>query len=381
MRGDRTMSGERRRIPVAAPDLSGNEEAYVQDAVRSTWISSTGPYLARFEKAFAEMCDTKFAIPVANGTVALHLALLALDVKPGDEVLVPSLTYIATANAVRYVGAEPVFVDVDADTWCVSPEHLHSAITSKTKGIIAVHLYGHPADMDALRRIATAHGLWIVEDAAEAHCAHYKGRRVGGLGDVATFSFYGNKIIASGEGGALTLDDASLAERIRLLRGQGMDPARRYYFPIIGYNYRLTNVAAALLCAQLERAQQIISRRRAIFEGYAARLRGIPGIGFQPTAAWAEPSPWLYCITVDEGAFGVSRDRLSQRLDEEGIETRPFFVPIHTLPPYVESWSRRQRMLPQTEQLAASGLNLPTYAHMSEADLDRICATILSACR
>jgi perosamine synthetase len=372
------MSKGRPRIPVAAPDLSGNEEDYVRDAVRSTWISSTGPYLARFEKTFAEMCGTKFAIPVANGTVALHLALLALDVKPGDEVLVPSLTYIATANAVRYVGAEPVFIEVDAETWCISPEDLRSAITPKTKGMIAVHLYGHPADMDALQRIATAHGLWIVEDAAEAHFSRYKGRIAGGLGDVATFSFYGNKIIAAGEGGALTLNDASLAERISLLRGQGMDPRRRYYFPVVGYNYRLTNVAAALLCGQLERAQQIIARRRAIFDGYSARLREIPGLGFQPVAQWAEPSPWLYCITIDD-EFGISRERLMQRLDEEGIETRPFFIPIHTLPPYQESWSRRGRRLPLTESLAASGLNLPTYAGLSETDLDRISAAILSA--
>jgi perosamine synthetase len=268
---------------------------------------------------------------------------------------------------------------VDAETWCISSEDLGSAITPKTKGIIAVHLYGHPADMDALKRVASAHGLWIVEDAAEAHFARYKGSTVGGLGDVGTFSFYGNKIIASGEGGALTLNDASLAERISLLRGQGMDPQRRYYFPVVGYNYRLTNVAAALLCGQLERAEQILSRRRAIFEGYSARLRGVPGVGFQPVAAWAESSPWLYCITIDEGVFGISRDRLMQRLDELGIETRPFFIPIHTLPPYQESWSRCRRPLPLTESLAASGLNLPTYAALSEADMDRICATLRSA--
>ena len=199
------------RIPVAAPDLGDCEEANVLSALRSTWISSTGPFLNEFEKTFAQICETEGALGVCNGTVALHLALLALDVRPGDEVLVPSLTYIATANAVRYVGAEPVFVDVDPCTWCIDPELLERSITRRTKGIIAVHLYGHPADMDAINHIAAVHGLWVVEDAAEAHFARYKGRPTGGLGDLGTFSFYGNKIITCGEGGGLTVKDRHLS--------------------------------------------------------------------------------------------------------------------------------------------------------------------------
>ena len=203
-----------------------------------------------------------------NGTVALHLALLAMGVGPGDEVLIPSLTYIASANAVRYVGAEPVFVDVDPKTWCINPNLLESNISPRSKGIIAVHLYGHPADMDAINQIAKRHGLWVVEDAAEAHLAQYKGRPTGSLAAIATFSFYGNKIFTSGEGGALTLDDPDLEERIRILRGQGVDPKRRYYFPIIGYNYRLTNVACAMLCGQLERRVNILERREWIYQQY-----------------------------------------------------------------------------------------------------------------
>ncbi len=196
-----------KRIPVAVPDLSGNEEKYAVEAIRSSWISSTGPFVHRFEKEFAELCGTRAAISVCNGTVALHLALLALDVRPGDEVLVPSLTYVATANAVRYVGAEPVFVDVDPGTWCMDPGQLEASITRRTKGIIPVHLYGHPADMDAINHVAAVHGLWVVEDAAEAHLASYKGRKTGSLAPIATFSFYGNKTFTCGEGGAITLND------------------------------------------------------------------------------------------------------------------------------------------------------------------------------
>jgi perosamine synthetase len=288
------------KIPLASPDLTGNEEKFAVEAIRSTWISSTGPFVQRFEKEFAELCEVRAAISVCNGTVALHLALLALDVRPGDEVLVPSLTYIATANAVRYVGAEPVFVDIDPNTWCLDPNLLEANITRRTKGIIAVHLYGHPADMDAINHIAAVHGLWVVEDAAEAHLARYKGRPVGGLGHIGTFSFYGNKVFTCGEGGALTVNDPHLELRIRTLRGQGMDPQRRYYFPVTGYNFRLTNVACAILCAQLERHEQIISQRRQIFATYRELLQGIPGVGFQPVAAWSEPTPWLFCLTVDE---------------------------------------------------------------------------------
>jgi perosamine synthetase len=367
-------------VPVAEPDLTGNEEAYVVDAIRSSWIASTGPYVDRFESTFAELCESRAAVGVCNGTVALHLALMALGVRPGDEVLVPSLTYVATANAVRYVGGEPVFIDSDEETWCMDPTRLEAAITPRTKGIIAVHLYGHPADMDAINRVAAIHGLWVVEDAAEAHLATYKGRRVGGLGTIGTFSFYGNKIFTSGEGGALTLNDPQLEVRARTLRGQGVDPDRRYFFPVVGYNFRLTNVACAFLCAQLERAEEIVAQRRRVFDGYRRRLKGIRGIGFQPVASWADPAPWLYCITVDEQAFGMSRDELADVLLRNGIETRPFFVPLHKLPPYRGSVEPGTK-LPIAERLGATGLNLPTHRHVDDAVLDRITSVIRSAAR
>jgi perosamine synthetase len=363
-------------IAVAVPDLSGNEERYVVDALRSSWISSTGPYIQRFEEEFAQLCGSRAAVGVCNGTVALHLALLALDVRPGDEVLVPSLTYIATANAVRYVGAEPVFVDVDPATWCLDPGLLEASITRRTKGIIAVHLYGHPADMDAINHIAGVHGLWVIEDAAEAHLARYKDRPVGSLGHIATFSFYGNKIFTSGEGGALTVSDPYSELRIRTLRGQGVDPHRRYFFPVTGYNFRLTNIACALLCAQLERRDEIVRERRKLFEEYRARLDGVPGIGFQPVAPWAQPAPWLFCITVDEARYGRSRDELAQLLAETGVDTRPFFLPLHRLPPFREESRRRGEHLPQTDRLGASGLNLPTHRELDAAALDQITCTI-----
>ncbi len=368
-------------IPVAAPDLSGNEETYVVEAIRSSWISSTGPFIERFEGEFAKLCGTRTSISVCNGTVALHLALLGLDVRPGDEVLVPSLTYIATANAVRYVGAEPVFVDVDAETWCIDPKVLEASITRRTKGIIAVHLYGHPADMDAINHLAAVHGLWVVEDAAEAHTARYKGRQVGGLSQIATFSFYGNKIFTCGEGGALTVNDRQLEKRLRTLRGQGVDPERRYFFPVIGYNFRLTNIACALLCAQLERYDQIVARRRAIFDLYDALLKDIPGIGLQPVAAWAERAPWLHSITVDERSYGRSRDELMSILAENGVDTRPFFRALHHLPPFREESRERGEKLPVTDLLSATGMNLPTFSALTDTDQVRIATLIRNSRR
>lgn len=370
-----------RRIPVSAPDLTGNEEQYAVDAIRSSWISSTGVYVDRFEREFAKACGTRSAISVANGTIALHLALLALGVRPGDEVLVPALTYVATANAVRYVGGEPVFVDVDPATWCLDPAKLEDAITRRTRGIIAVHLYGHPADMDAINRVAGIHGLWVVEDAAEAHFATYKGKPVGGLADIATFSFYGNKLITSGEGGAVTLSDPRTELRARTLRGQGMDPARRYYFPVTGYNFRLTNVACAILCAQIERRDAIVDRRRDIFDTYRSGLAGVPGIGFQPIAEWAVPAPWLFCITVDPRAYGRARDEIVDRLDAEGIETRPFFIPLNTLPPFREGALRRRDAVPVAESLGESGLNLPTFGGLNQDDQARVIDAVRGSAR
>ena len=245
------------------------------DCLDSTWISSSGKYIEQFEKAFAEFCGVKHAVTCCNGTVALHLALMALGTQPGDEVIVPTLTYIATANAVTYCGARPVFVDSEPETWNMDPSLIEEKITPRTKGIIVVHLYGHPADMDPIMSIARRHGLFVIEDAAEAHGAEYKGHRVGSIGDMSTFSFYGNKIITTGEGGMVVTNNDSLASKARQLKGQGSVPDQRYWFPIIGYNYRMTNVASAIGLAQLEKAEWHIERRREVARWYYEYLHNI----------------------------------------------------------------------------------------------------------
>jgi perosamine synthetase len=368
------------RLPVAAPDLSGNEERYVLDAVRSSWISSTGAYLDRFEREFAQLCGTRHAIACANGTAALHLALAAAGIGPGDEVVVPALTYVATVNAVTYVGATPVFADVDPASWGLDPDSVAGVLSDRTRAVVAVHLYGQPADMDPLRHLCAPAGIVLVEDAAEAPMAHYRGRPTGGLGDIGTFSFFGNKILTCGEGGALTTDRDDLAATARLLRGQGMDPQRRYWFPVVGFNYRLTNVAAALLCAQLERREAFLAARRAIQERYAGRLAGVPGLSVQPELPDRRRSPWLACVLVDTERFGCDRDTVMRRLDEAGIETRPFFPPIHRLPPYRAAAAARGTRLPVTDRLAGQGVSLPTSVTMRPDDVDRVCDAIL-ACR
>jgi perosamine synthetase len=365
------------KIPVAEPSLNGNEEAYVVDAIRSSWISSSGAYLDSFQNDFAKLCGTKHAIAVSNGTVALHLALLGLGVGPGDEVIVPSLTYVASVNAVTYVGAKPVFADVDPETWCLSVSDVVDKITSRTKAVVVVHLYGQPADMAELVATCSARGIRVVEDAAEAFLATYRGAPVGGLADVATFSFYGNKLITSGEGGAVTLNDDALARRLRSLRGQGMDPNRRYWFPVVGYNYRLTNVAAALLCAQLERRNEFLEKRNAIYELYMTILSEIPGIALQASLPDRIKSPWLFSILVDKESFGITRDGLARHLEDSGIETRPFFPPVHRLPPYAELG--KSFKLDVTDRLSAQGLNLPTYVDLELTSVQRVCEQIINA--
>jgi perosamine synthetase len=272
-----------KRISVAQPKLAGNERNYVLDCLDTNWISSNGKYIGAFEESFAAFCGVKHAIATNNGTTALHLALVVLDLQPGDEVIIPTVTYIATANAVRYCGATPVLVDVCADTMNIDPQTIESKITAKTKGIIPVHLYGHPAQMDVVNEIARKHNLWVVEDAAEAHGAEVKGSKVGSLGTCATFSFFGNKIITTGEGGMITTNDDDLAAKLRLFRGQGMDPNRRYWFPVIGYNYRMTNIQAAIGLAQMENIATALSDRDRLAGWYNEALADLKGkIVLQP---------------------------------------------------------------------------------------------------
>jgi perosamine synthetase len=342
------------------------------DCLESTWISSTGEYIHRFEAAFGAFCETSHAISCSNGTVALHLALLALGVSPGDEVIVPTLTFVATANAVTYCGAHPVFVDSEPETWNIDTERLEAAVTPRTRGIVVVHLYGHPVDMDPVLAVARRHGLFVVEDAAEAHGARYRGRPVGSLGDIATFSFYGNKIMTTGEGGMVVTNNAGLAEATRQLRGQGVDPLRRYWFPVIGYNYRLTNVAAAIGLAQLEMATWHMQRRWEIASWYREELEGLRGVVWQAERPWARHAYWMCTVLVDDAV--ADRDHVMARLAEQGIETRPIFYPLHTLPPYQTSDSTSP--FPVAERLARQGLSLPTWAGLTREDIGHISACL-----
>lgn len=344
------------RIPVAEPMLGEEELANVVAAVRSGWISSLGAFIGEFEREFAAFCGAQHGIAVANGTAALHLALVAVGVGDGDEVLVPSLTFVATANAVHYCGATPVFVDANSETWGMEARALEARLTRRTRAIVPVHLYGHPCDMDPILEVARRHGLAVVEDAAEAHGAEYRGRRVGALGTIGCFSFYGNKIITTGEGGMCVTDDPALAERLRLLRDHGMDPKRHYWHEIIGYNYRMTNLQAAVGVAQVKKLPDFVEKKRQLARWYAEHLHPLARSGrihLHPEAPWAKNVFWMYSVLLADPI--VSRDDVRALLKDRGVDTRPFFHPMHTLPPYAKG-----ERLPVAEELAVRGLNLPS---------------------
>ncbi|MET7946247.1 DegT/DnrJ/EryC1/StrS family aminotransferase [Micromonospora sp. NPDC005324] len=361
--------------PVARPSLSTLEERYVVDALRSGWISSQGPYLRDFEERFARRCAADAALTTSNGTVALHLVLAAAGIGPGDEVIVPALTYVATANAVAYCGARAVCVDVLRGSWCVDPAGVRAAIGPRTRAVIAVDLYGHPADYTALRQLCDRHGLLLVADAAESFGATLDGRPTGSLADVTTFSFFGNKVLTSGEGGCVTTSDAALADRMRLLRNQGMDPQRRYYFPVLGYNYRMTNLCAAVLCAQLERADEIIVLRDRVIAGYEEQLADEPALSAQPVASGVRRAPWMAAFLVGAEGDATSRDALARALARLGVETRPFFVPIPDLPAHRDPGAD----CPVTEDLSRRGINLPTYADLAEPAVKAVVERVRAA--
>jgi perosamine synthetase len=358
-------------IHVASPDLSGSESDYVHQCIESTWISSVGSFIAEFEECIAKLAGTRHAVATSSGTTALHLALAGCGVGPGDEVVVPALTYVATANAVRYCGATPVFADVEPDTMNLDPAELERVVGPRTAAVVPVHLYGHPADMGAICSVADEHGLTVVEDAAEAHAATLDGQPVGSFGTAGMFSFFGNKILTTGEGGAVTTDDDDLVERLRLLRGQGMDPERRYWFPIVGFNYRMTNVAAAIGVAQFERLDPMLERRREIADLYDELLGEDPRFTLPVERQGARRVDWLYTVRVG----GVSADRRNALIDAlaaDGIETRPVFYPLHELPPY----AAEGQAFPVAEQLAAEGISLPTHVRLTDDDVRVVVAAL-----
>ena len=360
-------------IPIAEPCIGEEELNNVIEAVKSGWISSKGEFIINFEKNFAKYCNVDYGIAVSNGTVALHLALAALGIKKGDEVIVPTLTFIATANAVRYCNAKPVFVDSRLDYWCIDPEKIEEKITDNTKAIIPVHLYGHPCDMEAINDIAQDHNLYVIEDAAEAHGAEYKGKKVGSLGDISCFSFYGNKIITTGEGGMCLTDNEELTEKMRILRDHGMNPNKRYWYDVMGFNYRMTNLQAAVGVAQTEKLDKFIEKKREIAKIYNSGLKDIDGITLPPEMEWVKNVYWMYSILIETG-FGTNRDQLIQLLGKKGIETRPFFYPVHIQPQY----RKYGGAFPIAEGLSKEGINLPSGVTLKKSGVKYIVDTIAS---
>ncbi len=364
---------KRKLIPVGHPVFAGNEKKYVNQCLDSLWIAS-GEFIARFEESFSRFCGVPHALACNSGTSALHLALMALGVGAGDEVIVPTLTYVSSANAVRYCGARPVFADSNPRNMTLDPADLEGRITPRTKGLIAVHLYGHPADMDAIGAVAARHGLFVIEDCAEAHGAMYRGRRVGGLGDAGTFSFFGNKIISTGEGGMVTTAASALYRKMRLLGGQGMDPARRYWFTMVGYNYRMTNIEAALGLAQLEQIEAHLAHRRAVAAWYQRYLPETL-VELPCEEDWAAHAFWMYTVRVKPEA-GIGRNELMEELYRDGIETRPVFYPMHLMPVHEEPGLS----YPVAEDIARRGFSLPTHGMLTEEDVVYIGKSIERAC-
>lgn len=351
-----------KKIPVYEPVLGAKVRSNVLECIDSNWISSRGAFIDRFEAAFSKRIGAMHSAAVCNGTVALHLALLAIGIKPGDEVIVPTFTYIASVNAIAYVGAKPVFADSLAETWQIDPADIERRITEKTKAIMVVHLYGQPAAMHSIMALAAKHGLKVIEDAAEAFGSRIGDQHVGTFGDVSTFSFFGNKTVTTGEGGMVCSNDALIDARVRKLKGQGLEGTREYWHDEIGYNYRMTNICAAIGLAQLEDAEELLARKRVIAEKYREALRGLP-VNFFWEVDGSTNSFWMNCIAVHDSNI---RDPLRRALATEGIETRPAFYPAHTMPMYT---SFAEGEYPVAANLAACGINLPSSPALSDDDV------------
>lgn len=356
-------------IPVYQPYFSGREKEYVNRCLDSTWISSKGEFIGRFERGFADYVGAQHATTVCNGTVAIHLALVAIGIRAGDEIIVPTLTYVASVNTIIQAGATPVFVDSLDVTWQIDPEDVKRKITSKTKAVMIVHLYGLPCDIDAITAICKEYGLLLIEDCAEAFGTRYKEQHVGTFGDVATFSFFGNKTITTGEGGMVIAKDQAVMERAYHLKNQGVSQVREYWHDIVAYNYRMTNICAAIGLAQLERADCILAKKRQVATWYREGLVGLP-LQIHDELPDTVHSFWMCSIAVNN-AF--QRQSLRDHLKQAGIETRPVFHPSHTLPHCATNES-----FPVAESLSARGINLPSYPDLSEFQASSVCAAIKS---
>lgn len=364
-------------IPVCEPTLEGNEKKYVMDCMETGWISSSGKYIDLFEKTFSKFCQVKQGVACSNGTTAIHLALEAAGIGRGDEVIIPTFTMIATANAIIYSGARPVLIDAEKETWNIDVTKIKEKITSKTRAIIPVHTYGHPVDMDPVMELAKERDLIVIEDAAEAHGAEYKGRRTGSLGHIGCFSFYANKIITTGEGGMIVTNDEEIAERARLLRNHAFTEPR-FMHKELGFNYRMTNIQAAIGVAQMEYADTLVQRRIHNTQRYNSLLKEIPGITLPPKKDWAKNVYWMYGVLIEK-EFGISAAQVREKLGKKEIDTRSFFLPMHRQPLYAKKDERfpdTNGVFPIAEELWKKGVYLPSSSHLAEQEIKRIAETL-----
>lgn len=354
-------------IPLANPVFGSVEKKLVNQCLDSGWISSIGKFVEQFGREFSREVGAKYALPVCNGTAGLHLALIALGIGSGDEVLVPALTFAASANAITYVGAKPVFLDIDPLTFNLDLNQVESKITRKTKAIMSVDLYGHPVDFIRVKQLAKKYHINFISDSAESLGSLYRNRPFGGIAEVTTFSFFGNKIITTGEGGMLVTNSKKIYDSAKFYRDQAKDTSvHNYFHPAIGYNYAMTNLQAAVGIGQLRRLSTFISQKRAIAGRYQAGLANVPGLSWQTEASYAQTNWWMFSLLVNKQKFGRSRDELRQFLTKKGIETRPFFYPLPQLPPYLPD--NKTKRFPVTDKIAAAGMNLPSYAVLTKKD-------------
>jgi perosamine synthetase len=388
----KTAPSETHFIPLAVPEIRGNEWAYVKDCLDTGWVSSVGSYVERFEQMVATEVGASFAVATASGTVALHTALLIAGVKPEDEVLVSTLTFIAPVNAIRYAGAWPVFIDAEPLCWQMDPACVRDFIERdchwidgelrnrhtgrRVAAIMPVHILGHPVDMDPIIEIARKYDLKIIEDSTEALGASYRGKSPGSLGDVGCFSFNGNKIITTGGGGMIVTGREDWARKARYLTTQAKDDPVEYIHGEIGYNYRLTNVLAAIGCAQMEQLREYVARKRAIAERYKQALAGVPGLDSMRCAPWAQSTYWMYTVLIDRATFGMDSRQLLKRLDVQKIQTRPLWQPIHLSPAHAPT---PPVSLPVAEDLARRALSLPCSVGLIPEEQEKVIAAILEA--
>jgi perosamine synthetase len=364
------------RIPISGPWITRKEVEYVADAAANAWYAQANAYNERFERAFAAYIGVRFAVSLPSCTSAIHLALSALGVGPGHEVVVPDVTWIASAAPACYLGATPVFADVDPSSWCLSPESFEECITPATRAVVPVDLYGNVPDMDAIRAIAARHGIAVVEDAAEAIGSEYKGQRAGALGDVGVFSFHGTKTLTTGEGGMLVTDRQDVHQRVLFLRDHGQQPGDKRFFNMeVGFKYKMSSLQAALGLAQLERVEELVGRKRQIFHWYRERL---PGLVLNCEVPGVKNTYWMVTAILSD-VPGIDKYRLIAQLGGQGIDCRPFFNPLSSLPAFAGSeQARRARDRNRvTYGISPSGINLPSGLNLTEADVDRVCRALL----